>query len=333
MSNNKKTFFSWLRNNKKNKINNNNNKKKTSGFLNKLKKNLLKTRDIFTNRILSIFKNTKVNDSLFEKLEETLLMSDVGLETTKNIINNLIKSNNINKYDNKKIYLYLKKELVNILKKVEKPSEKLLNNKTFIILVVGVNGVGKTSTIGKIAYKYKKKGKSVMLVAADIFRAGAVDQLKKIGNSISVPVISDSKKKDSSSIIFDAINIAKSKKLDVLIIDTAGRLHNKKNLMNELKKNNNVIKKLNNGIKHEVLLVIDSCSGQNSVAQTNLFYKEIDVSGLVVTKLDGTAKGGIIFSISDKLNIPIRYISFGKSINDLKTFNAKKFVNALLDNK
>ncbi|WP_367670760.1 signal recognition particle-docking protein FtsY [Sodalis-like secondary symbiont of Drepanosiphum platanoidis] len=299
-------------------------------FFNNLKNSLYKTRKQIGNNFFKLLNKKKIDKKLFEKIEEKLIISDIGIKTSKKIIKNLIKNIDYKNINNSNIiYSEIKKELFSIIRNSD-VSLKINSYKPFIILVVGVNGVGKTTTIGKLAYFYKKQNKKVMLVAGDTFRAAAIDQLKIFGIYNDVSVIYDKNKKDSASIIFNSINIAKSKNIDILIIDTAGRLHNKINFMNELKKIVKVIKKIINEAPYEIMLILDASTGQNAINQTNIFNKNINITGITITKLDGTAKGGIIFSIYDKFNIPIRFIGIGEKIQDLRIFNSKDFIEAIL---
>ncbi|CAL4317923.1 Signal recognition particle receptor FtsY [Buchnera aphidicola (Neophyllaphis podocarpi)] len=314
------------------KLNNNliiSNFKKPNKFLTKLKEKLNKTREQFSNGLINLLFKKKLDDSLFEKIEDELLLFDVGYTTSSFIIKKLKKNINIKHYNNKKyIYSLLKKEMFDILFK----SEQRINfnrHKPFVILVVGVNGSGKTTTIAKLTHKFKKEGKSVMLAAGDTFRPAAIEQLQIWAVRNSVHMVSQKIGSDSASVIFDAICSAKSKKIDVLIADTAGRLQTNLNLMEELKKIVRVIKKIDLKAPHEILLVIDACNGQNSISQIQLFNKFLNITGLAITKLDGTAKGGILFCAANKFNLPIRYISIGEKISDLQDFNTSNFINSL----
>ncbi|XBC38214.1 MAG: signal recognition particle-docking protein FtsY [Buchnera aphidicola (Floraphis choui)] len=314
--------------NSKNKITSSLDFKKKGIFLTLVNK-LSKTKKRFGLRIRSLFLNSKIDDTFFENISEQLLISDVGLKTTDMLIKNLKKEVYLKSLtDNDKILYVLKENMINILKKVEQPLS-IIPKKPFSILIVGVNGVGKTSVIGKLTHIFKNQGKSVMLAAGDTFRAAAIDQLKILGEKTSVPVISQKCGVDPASVIYDAFQAAKSKNVDVLIADTAGRLHNKVNLMRELKKIKRVMKKLDSSAPNEVMLVLDSCIGQNSINQVNVFNEELGITGLIITKLDGTSKGGVIFPIADQLSIPIRYISFGEKISDMHYFNSENFVRAI----
>ncbi|MCW5196555.1 signal recognition particle-docking protein FtsY, partial [Buchnera aphidicola (Pemphigus obesinymphae)] len=296
----------------------------------KLRIQLKKTRDYLGSEIKNIFSKNKVDVILFDKLEEKLLSSDIGVKTTNFIISTLkseVIGNNIK--NTEAVYDLLKIHMLKMLSKVEKTINLEGFCCPFIILIVGVNGVGKTTTIGKLAAKYKKMGKSVMLAAGDTFRAAAIEQLQEWGLKNKISVISQHIYADPAAVVFDAIKSAQAKKIDILIIDTAGRLHNNVHLMNELKKIKKVVKKIDILSPHETILVIDACSGQNTVQQTKLFHESLHLTGIVITKLDGTAKGGIIFPIANKFSIPIYYIGIGEKIEDLKVFDSKKFIESI----
>ncbi|XBC39262.1 MAG: signal recognition particle-docking protein FtsY [Buchnera aphidicola (Nurudea shiraii)] len=302
---------------------------KNQGKFSRLVQKLSKTKEQLGFRIHSLFFKQVIKDSFFEDIFEQLIISDIGLETTNELINSLKNAIYCQNLKDKKIVLLtLKKIMIDILKKVEKPL-KITHKKPFFILVTGINGVGKTSIIGKLAHKFKSQGKSVMLAAGDTFRAAAVDQLKFFGEKSLIPVIFQKCGTDPASVIFNAFQVARSKNIDILIADTSGRLHNKSNLMEELKKIKRVIKKIDISAPDETILVLDACIGQNSINQAKIFKEALDVTGLVITKLDGTSKGGVIFSIAKNLSIPIRYISFGEKISDIDHFNSKNFVNAI----
>jgi len=298
-------------------------------FFSRLKKGLKKTKQFLGDGINHIFLSKKIDNILFEELEEKMLLADIGINTTNRIIDNLIKDVNRKDLKNsKKLYFLLKNHMYDILKKVEVPLE-ISSNVPFIILVVGVNGTGKTTTVSKLAQKYKLEGKSVMLAAGDTFRAAGIEQLQELGKLNKIPVIAQCFGSDPAAVIFDAIKSAKSKKIDVLIIDTAGRLHNKIHLIEELKKMVRVIKKIDISAPHEKILIIDSCNGQNAIQQTEIFHQALHLTGIVITKLDGTAKGGVIFSLADQFNIPIRYIGIGEKTQDLGIFNSKEFIESI----
>ncbi|CAL4317895.1 signal recognition particle-docking protein FtsY [Buchnera aphidicola] len=306
--------------------------KRNNIFL-KLKNTLRKTQKIFSEGISNIFTSKKMDKLLFKTLEEKMLLADIGIDTTDYIINTLItESSRKDLQNSEQVYYFLQKKMYYILKKVDVPL-KINNHIPFIILVVGVNGVGKTTTAVKLAKKYKSENKSVMLVAADTFRAAGVEQLKQLGEINNIPVISHQSGTDSSAVIFDAVQAAISRNIDILIIDTAGRLHNKLYLMEELKKNIRVIKKINSSAPHEIMLVIDASNGQNTLKQTENFHNALNITGIVITKLDGTAKGGVLFSIAHRFSIPIRYIGIGENITDLEVFNSKNFIKIIFDQK
>ncbi|AXD27294.1 signal recognition particle-docking protein FtsY [Salmonella enterica] len=299
------------------------------GFFARLKRSLLKTKENLGSGFISLFRDKKIDDDLFEELEEQLLIADVGVETTRKIIANLTEGASRKQLkDAEALYGLLKDEMGEILAKVDEPLN--IEGKTpFVILMVGVNGVGKTTTIGKLARQFEQQGKSVMLAAGDTFRAAAVEQLQVWGQRNNIPVIAQHTGADSASVIFDAIQAAKARNVDVLIADTAGRLQNKSHLMEELKKIVRVMKKLDEEAPHEVMLTIDASTGQNAVSQAKLFHEAVGLTGITLTKLDGTAKGGVIFSVADQFGIPIRYIGVGERIEDLRPFKADDFIEAL----
>lgn len=299
------------------------------GFFARLKRSLLKTKENLGSGFISLFRGKKIDDDLFEELEEQLLIADVGVETTRKIIANLTEGASRKQLrDAEALYGLLKDEMGEILAKVDEPLN--IEGKTpFVILMVGVNGVGKTTTIGKLARQFEQQGKSVMLAAGDTFRAAAVEQLQVWGQRNNIPVIAQHTGADSASVIFDAIQAAKSRNVDVLIADTAGRLQNKSHLMEELKKIVRVMKKLDEDAPHEIMLTIDASTGQNAVSQAKLFHEAVGLTGITLTKLDGTAKGGVIFSVADQFGIPIRYIGVGERIEDLRPFKADDFIEAL----
>ncbi|HGG9108227.1 signal recognition particle-docking protein FtsY [Enterobacter cloacae] len=299
------------------------------GFFARLKHSLLKTKENLGSGFISLFRGKKIDDDLFEELEEQLLIADVGVETTRKIIANLTEGASRKQLrDAEALYGLLKDEMGEILAKVDEPLN--IEGKTpFVILMVGVNGVGKTTTIGKLARQFEQQGKSVMLAAGDTFRAAAVEQLQVWGQRNNIPVIAQHTGADSASVIFDAIQAAKSRNVDVLIADTAGRLQNKSHLMEELKKIVRVMKKLDEDAPHEIMLTIDASTGQNAVSQAKLFHEAVGLTGITLTKLDGTAKGGVIFSVADQFGIPIRYIGVGERIEDLRPFKADDFIEAL----
>ncbi|CAL1329420.1 signal recognition particle-docking protein FtsY [Candidatus Providencia siddallii] len=304
-------------------------KLKKNNFFERFKKRLIKTRENFSYNLFKLFTNKKIDDDLFNKLEEFLLVSDVGFFTTRKIINKLIKHSNSKELKNiDLLYSKLRIDLLNILISVDKPLV-IKNEKPYVILMVGVNGSGKTTTIAKLAHRYNLDGKKIMLAAGDTFRVSAIEQLQIFGNINKIPVIAQHYGADPSSVIFEAIKQSRSKDIDVLIIDTAGRLQNKFFLMEELKKIVRVIKKFDKHIPHETMLTLDSNIGQNSINQAKFFNDAIGLTGITLTKFDSTAKGGVIFSIAEQINIPIRYIGVGENIEDLCIFNANEFIDAL----
>lgn len=300
------------------------------GFFSRLVKGLLKTKQNIGAGFRSLFSGKKIDDDLFEELEEQLLVADIGVPTTSKIINNLTEHATRQQLkDADLLYQQLKIEMADILKPVEQPLVIDSAKKPYVILMVGVNGVGKTTTIGKLARQFQSQGKSVMLAAGDTFRAAAVEQLQVWGERNHIPVIAQSTGSDSASVIFDAMQSAAARNIDILIADTAGRLQNKNNLMDELKKIVRVMKKYDESAPHEIMLTLDAGTGQNAISQAKLFNEAVGLTGISLTKLDGTAKGGVIFAIADQFNLPIRYIGVGEKIEDLRTFNAQEFIDAL----
>ena len=300
------------------------------GFFDKLKKGLFKTKDAIVGKIDNLFKRfAKVDEDLFDELEELLISADIGVNTTEEILDELrecVKENRIKEPDD------VKAELLAILKRMVGEHEPLkLETKPSVILVIGVNGVGKTTSIGKIAAELKQNGKKVVVAAADTFRAAAAEQLTVWCERAGVDIIKQAAGADPASVVFDAINAVKSRKADVLIIDTAGRLHNKKNLMDELAKIDRVITRELPESSRETMLVLDSTTGQNAINQAKEFKNAANITGLVLTKLDGTAKGGIVFSIKQELDIPVKFIGVGEQIDDMEKFNADDFINALFE--
>lgn len=306
---------------------------KKPGLFNRLADKLKKTGDNFGSNLGQILLGKKeIDDELLEDIETQLLIADVGVDTTQKIINQLTSAIERDALtDSDALYEQLKSELKNILGEDNQALSIPKNNKPFVILVVGVNGVGKTTTIGKLAKKFQNDSRSVVLAAGDTFRAAAVEQLQVWGERNNVPVIAQHTGADSASVLYDALQSAASKNQDILIADTAGRLHNKDNLMDELKKVVRVLKKIDQEAPQEVLLVLDATTGQNAIAQAKTFGEAVGVTGIAVTKLDGTAKGGILFAIKDQLNLPIRFIGVGEKVEDLRPFNPTEFVDALFD--
>lgn len=300
------------------------------GFFSRLVKGLLKTKQNIGAGFRSFFLGKKIDDELFEELEEQLLIADIGVPTTMKIIKNLTEhASRKQLQDAELLYQQLKEEMANILEPVAKPLVIDNTKKPYVILMVGVNGVGKTTTIGKLARKFQAEGKSVMLAAGDTFRAAAVEQLQVWGERNNIPVVAQSTGSDSASVIFDAMQSAAARNIDILIADTAGRLQNKNNLMDELKKIVRVMKKYDETAPHEIMLTLDAGTGQNAISQAKLFNEAVGLTGISLTKLDGTAKGGVIFAIADQFNLPIRYIGVGEKIEDLREFDAKEFIEAL----
>ena len=304
------------------------------GFFSRLLKGLVKTKQSIGSGFLSFFRGKKIDDDLFEELEEQLLVADLGMPTTTKIINNLTQHASKKQLkDADLLYQQLKVELADVLKPVSQPLEIDSSKKPYVILMVGVNGVGKTTTIGKLARKFQQEGKSVMLAAGDTFRAAAVEQLQVWGERNHIPVVAQSTGSDSASVIFDAMQSAHAKGIDILIADTAGRLQNKNHLMDELKKIVRVMKKYDESAPHEIMLTLDAGTGQNAISQAKLFNEAVGLTGIALTKLDGTAKGGVIFAIADQFNLPIRYIGVGEKIEDLRPFNAEEFIEALFEHE
>ena len=300
------------------------------GFFSRLVKGLLKTKQNIGAGFRSFFLGKKIDDELFEELEEKLLIADIGVPTTSKIIKNLTEhASRKELQDAELLYQQLKVEMEDILEPVAQPLVIDTTKKPYVILMVGVNGVGKTTTIGKLARKFQAEGKSVMLAAGDTFRAAAVEQLQVWGERNHIPVVAQSTGSDSASVIFDAMQSAAARNIDILIADTAGRLQNKNNLMDELKKIVRVMKKYDETAPHEIMLTLDAGTGQNAISQAKLFNEAVGLTGISLTKLDGTAKGGVIFAIADQFKLPIRYIGVGEKIEDLREFNAKEFIEAL----
>jgi len=299
------------------------------GFIDKLKEGLMKTKNAVFGQVNEVIKNfRKVDESLLEELEEIMICADMGTNTTEKVIEELrdrIKTENIKNADD------VKTALCDILvKQIGEGEELNLSTTPSVILVIGVNGVGKTTSIGKIANNLRKEGKKVIVAAADTFRAAAIDQLAVWCDRAGVELIRQNEGADPASVVYDAIAAANKQRADVLIIDTAGRLHNKSNLMNELAKINRIITRELPDAARETLLVLDSTTGQNAVIQAKKFKETADITGLILTKLDGTAKGGAVFSIKDEIDIPVKFIGVGEKIDDMQPFDAKMFVDALM---
>ena len=302
-------------------------------FFDRVKTGLSRTKAGLTEQITTLFAgNPEIDEDLMEEIETLLLMADIGVEATTEIIERLtdrVERKQLS--DGAALQSALKQELAELLEPVDQPLELQTDKSPMVILMVGVNGVGKTTTIGKLAKKYQGEGKSVMLAAGDTFRAAAVEQLQVWGERNNVPVVAQHTGADSASVLFDALESAKARNVDVLIADTAGRLQNKDNLMQELQKVVRVMQKLDPSAPHEVMLVLDAGTGQNAISQAKEFKEAVGVTGITLTKLDGTAKGGIIFAIAKQFGLPIRFIGVGEQADDLRPFEAKAFVEALFD--
>ena len=308
--------------------------KPKEGFFGRLKNQLSKTRAGLTGGLGNLFLGKKqIDEDLFEELEMQLLTADVGIEATQQIIDKLTQRVARKQLsDPQALSAALQEEMLSILQPCQQALTIPDSDDPFVILVVGVNGMGKTTTIGKLAKRLQAEGKSVMLAAGDTFRAAAIEQLQEWGTRNDIDVVAQHSGADSASVIYDAFEKARARNVDVLLADTAGRLHTQANLMNELSKINRVIKKLDETAPHEVMLVLDAGIGQNALAQTKHFNDATPLSGITLTKLDGTAKGGIIFAMANKFNLPIRFIGIGEGIDDLREFDAKQFTEALFDN-
>lgn len=303
------------------------------GFFSRMKAGLTKSRKNFADGMVNILIGGKeIDDELLEEVEEQLLVADIGVEATRTIIKNLTeRTERGDLIYSHSLYKALQEELVALLAPRVKALHIDPNKNPFVILVVGVNGVGKTTTIGKLAKRLQAEGKSVMLAAGDTFRAAATEQLEIWGERNDISVVSQGHGADSASVIFDAFESARAKGVDVLIADTAGRLHNKSNLMEELKKVKRVMQKIDATAPHEIMLVVDAGTGQNAINQVEMFDEAVGLTGLTITKLDGTAKGGVLFNIASRSHVPIRFIGVGEKIDDLRPFSAKAFVAALFE--
>jgi fused signal recognition particle receptor len=301
------------------------------GFFSRLVSGLSKTRNSIASSINSVFSGfSKIDDDFYEELEEILIMADMGIHTTENIIESLkekVKENKIKEPEE------CRELLINSIKEQMKVDEHAYDfeNEKSVVLLIGVNGVGKTTTTGKLASRYKNEGKKVLMAAADTFRAAAIEQLTEWSNRSGVDIIAQKEGSDPAAVVFDAVNAAKSRNTDLLLCDTAGRLHNKKNLMEELKKISRIIEREHPDARREAFIVLDGTTGQNALAQAKQFSEVTDLTGIILTKLDGTAKGGIAIAIQSELNIPVKYIGVGEQIDDLQRFDADAFVNALFE--
>lgn len=309
----------------------NSEEKSKLGLFSRLKQGLEKTRKGITEKVDIILKSyKKIDEELFEELEEVLITADMGVNTTMRIIEDLkdkVKERKIKEvFEIKEL---LKEELKEILTDIESNNKINIEPLPAIILVVGVNGVGKTTTIGKLAYRLKKEGKKVLIAAGDTFRAAAIDQLQEWANRAGVEIIAHKEGSDPAAVIFDGIQAAKARKADVLICDTAGRLHNKKNLMNELHKIFRIVEREFSEATREVLLVVDATTGQNAIMQAKVFKEACDITGIVLTKLDGTAKGGVVLAVQSELNVPVKLVGVGEKIEDLQDFDPQNFVEAI----
>ncbi|WP_242939022.1 signal recognition particle-docking protein FtsY [Thermosyntropha lipolytica] len=306
---------------------------KRAGFFERFKQSLSKTRANIGDKIVNLVKtNKKLDDDFYEELEEILIQADVGVETSLELVENIRKSARKNKItDSEKVMDLIKEETARILGVYDTSLRVETDEKPAVILVVGVNGAGKTTSIAKLAYRFKQENKKVLLAAGDTFRAAAIDQLQIWADRVGVELIKHQEGADPGAVVFDAINAAKARKADILIIDTAGRLQNKTNLMKEISKVRNIIEREIPSAPHEVLLVIDATTGQNAVSQAKIFKEATGVTGIILTKLDGTAKGGIVLSIAKELNIPVKLVGIGEGMEDLRTFDPVLFAEALLE--
>lgn len=302
--------------------------KKKKGFFAKLAEGLTKTRDNISGMVGNLFGGGEINDEFYEELEEALLIADVGYATTETILQRLraaVKEEKLREKEQARLALQ------NIVAEQMRSDTPFLVQMPSVILVVGVNGVGKTTSIGKMAHHYREEGKQVMLAAADTFRAAATEQLVEWSKRADVPIVKHGEGADPAAVVFDAVSSAKAKGTDILICDTAGRLHNKKNLMNELGKIGRVLEREYPMAQKETLLVLDGTTGQNAIAQAKVFAETVDLTGIILTKLDGTAKGGIVLAIKDQLKVPVRFVGVGEGIDDLQPFDADDFARAMFD--
>lgn len=303
------------------------------GFFGKLIDGLTKTRDNFVSGLDSLFSGfSEIDEDFYEELEEILIMADIGVSTTEKIINNLRQKVKEQKIKEISVCRDLLIDSIKEQMRVEESAYEF-ENRTSVVLLIGVNGVGKTTSVGKLAGQMKAQGKKVILAAADTFRAAAIDQLTEWAHRAGVEIIAGQEGGDPAAVIYDAVSAAKARKADVLICDTAGRLHNKKNLMEELKKINRIIEREYPEAYRESLIVLDGTTGQNALVQAQQFAQVTDITGIVLTKLDGTAKGGIAIAIQSEMNIPVKYIGIGEKIDDLQKFNVDQFVDALFQQK
>ena len=318
---------------RKNKTSAATDKPEKAGLFRRLREGLSRTRHTLTESVVDLVLGSKAIDAnLLEEIETTLLVADMGVDATREIIDRLTEQVALNQFaDAEALMSALHKHMQAILAPSSQPLVIPENRRPFVILMVGINGAGKTTTIGKLAHRFQQQGLKVMLAAGDTFRAAAVEQLQTWGERNGVPVIAQLQGADSASVIFDALQSAQARAIDVLIADTAGRLHTQSNLMEELKKIKRVMTKLDPAAPHEIMLVVDAGTGQNAINQAQEFNQAVGLSGITLTKLDGTAKGGIIFAIAKQLNIPIRFVGVGEGIENLREFDAKEFVDALFE--
>jgi len=318
---------------RKNKTSAEKDKPEKTGLFSRLKDGLSRTRQSLTGGVADLVLGSKtIDDALLEEIETMLLVADVGVDATREIIDKLTQQVARKELgDAEALMAALHDHMQTILEPVSQPLRLAVDSGPFVILMVGINGAGKTTTIGKLAHRFQQEGKKVMLAAGDTFRAAAVEQLQTWGERNDIAVIAQQQGADSASVIFDALQSARSRGIDVLIADTAGRLHTQSNLMEELKKIKRVMGKLDEQAPHEVMLVVDAGTGQNALNQAEEFHNTVGLTGITLTKLDGTAKGGIVFAIARQLNIPLRFIGVGEGIENLREFDAKEFVDALFE--
>ncbi|RJP24268.1 MAG: signal recognition particle-docking protein FtsY [Candidatus Abyssobacteria bacterium SURF_5] len=317
----------------KDKSNEKSSEKNKIGIIARLRERLTKTREDFAVRVRTVFRSGKISEELFEELEATLIQADMGMKTTEQLLEKLRERVKRNKLaDSQQLYSVLEEELIALMVRPEEPPA--IEPETAgprAVLMIGVNGVGKTTTIGKLAYQYSQRNKKVMVAASDTFRAAAIEQLEIWAQRANADIVKHKSGADPAAVAYDALSAAKARKIDYLIIDTAGRLHTKVNLMEELKKIKRVLGKLDPTAPHEVLMVLDATTGQNALSQARLFTQALGVTGIVLTKLDGTAKGGIVVAIHQEFGIPVKYIGVGESLDDLKPFHPDEFVRALFE--
>lgn len=326
-------MFGWFKNNKQKQEETPQEAQEEKGFFQRLKESITNTRESFVKQVDRLFLGKKqIDPELLDDLEEVMIMADLGVNTTSELIGKIqekVKRKELS--DALALRDYLQAEILEILQSPQQKEESGTTPKPLVILVIGVNGVGKTTTIGKLAQKFKNERQNVMLVAGDTFRAAAIEQLEIWSQRVGADFVKQKSGSDPSSVVFDAIEASRARGTDVILVDTAGRLHTKVNLMEELKKIQRVIQKKMPGAPHEILLVLDATTGQNAISQAKLFNEAIGITGIVLTKLDGTAKGGVIIGISNELKTPIRFIGIGEKVEDLREFDPSTFVNALFE--